>query len=241
MNRFPDVWFRTFLAPETAAPVDRELAFIQAHLPVADYPRLLDVPCGIGRHAGPLAAMGYDVLGIDRSEAALSTARRLYPRVEFHRGDMFALGDIPGSFDGLLCLWQSFGYGSSEQNRDLLRSMCRTLRPGGRLLLDVYNADAVACLPTEVTEERGGRTVRTRRSLEDRRLRVELTYSDWDGLDVHDWEVYTPSELTALATDAGLEVLIACAWFDSAVPPSADHLRMQLLCGRPADDRELLE
>jgi 2-polyprenyl-3-methyl-5-hydroxy-6-metoxy-1,4-benzoquinol methylase len=91
-NEFPQAWFDTFLAPENAAPVHRELDFIQAHLPASRFPRLLDVPCGIGRHAGPLAALGYEVLGIDRSEAALSVAGSLHPKVEFRRLDMLALG-----------------------------------------------------------------------------------------------------------------------------------------------------
>jgi hypothetical protein len=55
VNEFPEIWFEIFLSPENAAPVHRELAFIERHFPLARFPRLIDVPCGIGRHAGPLA------------------------------------------------------------------------------------------------------------------------------------------------------------------------------------------
>src|SRR5262249_55569831 len=37
---------------------------------------LLDVPCGYGRHTVPLAAAGYHVMGVDRSEVLLAEARR---------------------------------------------------------------------------------------------------------------------------------------------------------------------
>lgn len=144
-NEFPAIWFDTFLSPGNAAPVDRELGFICDHLPVSKYPRLLDVACGIGRHAGPLAALGYAIVGIDRSERALTLARRQYPEVEFRKLDMFELRSLTGTFDGVLSLWQSFGYGDSDQNRRLLLDMRKLLRPGGRILLDIYNADAAGC------------------------------------------------------------------------------------------------
>jgi SAM-dependent methyltransferase len=234
-NEFPQVWFDTFLAPDSAPPVHRELAFIQAHLPVTRYRRLLDVPCGIGRHAGPLAALGYEVLGVDRSEAALDAARSLYPRVEFRRLDMLALDALGEKrFDGILCLWQSFGFGDTNANRDLLRAMGRTLRPGGRLLMDIYNSDAVSRLPSTDVETRNGRVVRTSRARVGRRLRVELEYSDSRTVDVHDWEIYGPSDFEQLANEVGFDVRVSCAWFDAAVPPSEDHLRMQFLLERGA-------
>jgi SAM-dependent methyltransferase len=233
-NDFPQVWFETFLAPANAAPVHREMAFIKTHLPAETFGRLLDVPCGIGRHAGPLAALGYEVVGVDRSEAALEVARRLYPSVKFIMLDMLALDALgEGRFDGLLCLWQSFGFGDSKENRNLLHAMARTLRPGGRLLMDIYNGEAVNRLPASAVEARNGTVVRTRRTRVGRRLRVELEYSGSATPDVHDWEVYSPSDFKKLAGEVGMDVRVSCAWFDASIPPSEDHLRMQFLLERP--------
>lgn len=234
-NDFPSIWFQTFLAPDNASPVHRELEFIQRYLPVSEFPRVLDIPCGIGRHAGPLAALGYEVLGVDRSEEALAVARVTYPDVEFRQLDMFELSSLNEEFDALLCLWQSFGYGDSIQNRDVLTEMRRRLRPGGRLLLDVYNAEAVKLLPRRSEDVRNGRTVRTRRVLGDRRLSVELRYSDSQQVDMYDWEIYTPSELTEIATEADLNHVLDCAWFDPTILPSPEDLRMQLLFERPGE------
>jgi len=231
-NEFPRIWFETFLSPEIAAPVERELDFIQSHLPLATFPRVLDIPCGIGRHSGPLSSLGYDVLGIDRSSSALAVAQARYPGVRFQQGDMFALGPGPRIVDGVLCLWQSFGYGDSEENHALLQDMGSWLRPGGRLLMDIYNADCAETLPLHATDERGGRTVSTKRSFSDGRMRVELEYSDSDQIDVHDWEIYRPKEFQELAETAGFATLLCCAWFDPDIPPSAEHLRMQFLLER---------
>lgn len=231
-NEFPQIWFDSFLNPDNAAPVDRELAFIQRHLPMSVFPRLLDVPCGIGRHAGPLAALGYHVVGIDRSESALAMARERYPDVEFLEMDMFEIARIGRTFDGLLCLWQSFGYGTSSENRQLLEDMGNVIRPGGRILMDIYNRDAAVDLPASATEQRGGRAIQTRRTWQERRLRVELEYSDAEVLDTHAWEIFSPSEIRQTAAEANLHVLLCCAWFDSSVRPSKEHLRMQLLLER---------
>ena len=43
------------------------------HLPL--WPRILDIPCGTGRHANALAREGFDVIGLDLQPAYLHTAR----------------------------------------------------------------------------------------------------------------------------------------------------------------------
>jgi SAM-dependent methyltransferase len=237
-NQFSRTWFETFLAPGTAAPVDRELDFIRTHLPLDGFPRLLDIPCGIGRHANPLARLGYNVLGIDRSEAALEVARREQTSgATFRNLDMADLASVPEIFDGVLCLWSSFGYGTLEENQQLLSDMSDRLREGGRLLLDVYNADALPLLPKAESTIRGGRTVTTRRELVGRRFRAHITYSGTEDGDTSDWLVYTPSQLRDTGSSAGLNPLFACAWFNRDLPPDAEHLRMQMLFEKPARRR----
>jgi SAM-dependent methyltransferase len=233
-NEFPAIWFDTFLSSGTETPVDRELDFIQRHLPLAQYPRLLDVPCGIGRHAGPLAKLGYHVIGADRSESALATARRIYPEAEYRKADLFELPALNTTFDAVLCLWHSFGYGNSDENRQVLDDMRRLVRPGGCILLDLYNGEAAAQLPLVARDNRGGRIVTTRRSWIGRRLRVELAYSGSVGIDIHEWEIYTPSEITHLAREVNLSTVLCCARFDETIAASADILRMQLLLERSA-------
>lgn len=229
---YSPTWFETFLPADDPPPVDREVAFVLTHLPLPEHPRVLDVGCGVGRHARALAARGYQVLGIDRSEDAIRTAREGAPdgaRFLVHdMGDLDALDEV---FDAVVCLWQSFGY-AEEDPRDILAGMTRRLRPAGRLLLDVYHRDALARLPTEEVGVRRGREVRTVRALDGDRYRVRLSYEGTDDRDDFAWRVFTPETLTAEAATCGLSPLFACAWFDAEVPASAEHMRMQLLFER---------
>jgi SAM-dependent methyltransferase len=91
-------------------------------------PRILDVPCGGGRHARALAARGFEVVGLDLQEGALATLRPLPCAV----ADMRRLPVASGSFDLVLNLWNSLGY-FLEEAEDLA-ALCefrRVLRPGG--------------------------------------------------------------------------------------------------------------
>jgi hypothetical protein len=126
-----------------------------------------------------------------------------------------------------LRLW-NHGREPARPVRDEKHSSAR----GGRVLLDVYNAEAAVRLPLSAVEERGGRVLRTTRSWNGRRLSVELEYSDAADIARHDWEILTPLELAGWGADAGLAEVVRCAWFDEAIAPGADHLRMQLLFER---------
>ena len=129
-------------------------------------------------HGALEAYIGVDVLGIDRSDHALDVARHQdVSGATFRSLELRDLASVKKTFDGILCLWSSFGYGTPEDNHRLLRDMSGRLREGGRLLLDVYNADAVHRLPELESSVRGGRTVRTRRKLVGRRFSVHVSYS----------------------------------------------------------------
>src|SRR3954451_21322737 len=109
----PADWYRSFftapvnhfwemMVPEAATAAD--VAFLRRHL--APPPgRVLDVPCGAGRHALALARAGYRVTGIDLSEDAVSRAGTAGEGLsaEFRQGDMRSL-DLDARFDAVLCL-----------------------------------------------------------------------------------------------------------------------------------------
>ena len=232
-NEYSPTWFETFLAPGVSASADREVAFVQTYLPRDRFPRLLDVACGTGRVAGPLADLGYDVLGVDLSEPAVSEARVLHPSATYRQMDMRQLDTLERVFDGVLCLWASFGYGTDDENASMLGGMARRLRPGGRLLLDVYNAGAMSRVSETTRSERAGRVVTTRRELAGSRYRVRLTYSDSTDVDLFDWRVYDPEELVRLGASMGLDTVLRCAWFDGEIAPGPEHQRFQILFGRP--------
>ena len=74
-NDYSQTWFATFLDTVPPESTALEIAFLVRWLPDPPYHRVLDLCCGSGRHAGPLAARGYAVMGVDINAEALARAR----------------------------------------------------------------------------------------------------------------------------------------------------------------------
>ncbi|WP_206098550.1 class I SAM-dependent methyltransferase [Paenibacillus montanisoli] len=104
---------------------------------------VLDIGCGMGRHALALAQLGYEVTGIDLSEALLRMAREHNAEERIKslvQGDMRELPFADDSFDATVNLFTSFGYFEDEaDNRRVLREIRRVLRPQGVFLIDFMN------------------------------------------------------------------------------------------------------
>ena len=154
----PREWFRgffdaTYLASDGPATHGKraraEIDFATRALALRPGARVLDVPCGFGRHSGELARRGYAVVGVDLSPTMLGAARRAHRqnvRLRFVRGDMRRLA-YRAEFDGLICLFTSFGYFSERENVATLRRFAVALKPGARLLIDHRNPHHDATLP----------------------------------------------------------------------------------------------
>ena len=83
--------------------------------------------------------------GIDVNLKALADARqRAADNPLYLEHDMRQVATLPGTFDAILCLWQSFGYFAETINRDILRQMRAKLNPYGRLVLDTPNVAVIA-------------------------------------------------------------------------------------------------
>jgi SAM-dependent methyltransferase len=134
-NFFRDValefWRRAVSPEQTRAEVD----LIEQQLRLERGARLLDVPCGNGRHAVQFAARGYAVTGVDSSEEFVAEARGSSAPVDWVLGDM---RELPwhGTFDGVYCSGNSFGYLNNEDARGFLNGIARALKTGGRFLMD---------------------------------------------------------------------------------------------------------
>ena len=228
INTFSPTWHTTFSAHRDERETEREAAFLARVLPPPPA-RILDVPCGFGRHARGLAALGYAVTGVELDERVVAEARRRRSRgaIDYHEGDMRDLSALPRDFDGVICMWASFGYFDSATNDAVLRGMGDRLRRGGRLVLDVYNPDFMEAHQGTIEFERV--PVTETKTLRDGRLRVELAYEGGPVEDVFEWELYRPEDLDALAAKHGLTRVLVCCEFDEKTPPSTDVPRMQLV------------
>ena len=75
-NQYSRRWFGSFLETIPETWTAGEIAGIGQRIPLPSFRRVLDVCCGTGRHAGPLAAAGYEVTGVDRDAEAIAEAVR---------------------------------------------------------------------------------------------------------------------------------------------------------------------
>ena len=110
---------------------------------------ILDLGCGTGNHAFPLAQRGYEVVGVDRSADMLAHARRksvdaeTNGRLVFQQGDVRTV-DLKQSFDAVLMMFAVLGY--QLDNTDVLsalRTARRHLRSDGIFVFDVWYGPAV--------------------------------------------------------------------------------------------------
>ncbi|MFB6264984.1 MAG: class I SAM-dependent methyltransferase [Bradymonadaceae bacterium] len=124
----------------------READFIEKMLSLQQGDQILDLACGYGRHTVELAERGYDIAGFDLSqpllEKALAEAKRRSLEINFFLGDMRGL-TFADEFDACFCWQTSFGYYPDRTNLEILARINRSLRTGGRFLLDVMNRDFV--------------------------------------------------------------------------------------------------
>jgi SAM-dependent methyltransferase len=200
--------YDAFLAERTPVEVDQ----IEALLQLRPLRRILDLPCGQGRHAIELARRGYQVTGVDLSQYMLGVARERAEaagvRVRWLAGDMRE--PLAGeTFDLVLNLFTSFGYFADEaDDLRVVRAAASMLGPGGRFLLEVINGERIMGNFQEREWFTIGQTaVMERRSLDvaARRMVVERTVSSatGDGTSVHAVRLYRGQDVETMLAAAG--------------------------------------
>ncbi|MBL9030881.1 MAG: class I SAM-dependent methyltransferase [Phycisphaerae bacterium] len=195
------------------APLEAEQAIALAGLKPSD--RVLDLPCGPGRHAVELAKRGMSVTGVDRTAAFLRRARDRAASagvaVELVQADMREF-TRPGEFDAVLNLYTSFGYfRDPADDRRAARAMHDSLKPGGRLVMDLMGREVLA----RQFRQRDWREHEGTILLEERTLAPDWTWIDnrWLMLkgdqrrEVSFWlRLYGAADLSALLHQVGFVV-----------------------------------
>jgi D-alanine-D-alanine ligase len=108
---------------------------------------ILDLCCGQGRHSVELAARGFkNIYGLDRSHYLINRAKKQAAKdgysINFREGDARKLPYSTDLFDCIIIPGNSFGYFEScDDDKKVLLEVFRTLKPGGKLLLDVSDGD----------------------------------------------------------------------------------------------------
>lgn len=181
--------------------------------------RILDCPCGQGRHAHLLAEAGYDVDGVDYSRHLLARARaRGTARLlRYTHADMRVLPRRwTARFDAVINVFTSFGFfADPADDVRVVREFARVLRVGGVLLWHGASRDGVAArfLARDWWRTSGGTLVAQERSFDalSGQLSVETQWQGPSGHGARDHRIrlYTATRLAELCRDAGLVVMAA--------------------------------
>ncbi|HSR27968.1 MAG TPA: class I SAM-dependent methyltransferase [Actinomycetes bacterium] len=224
-------------AERTAAEVNG----VVGQLGLAPGARLLDLCCGPGRHAVPLAQLGYRMTGLDLSRPLLARAAAAGAglNVGLVAADMRRLPFADGSFDAVLNLFNAFGYLEDEAQDELvLAEVARVLAPGGRFLQELANREALVrgWHDSDVARHDDGLVVLQERDLDLRTSRDQVRYTllHPDGRRTTSEvsiRLYTLTELEAMLGRAGLELLAVGGDLDGG-PLELDSSFVVTLSGR---------
>ncbi len=108
---------------------------------------VLELGCGNGRIALPLARAGFETTGLDHSEPMLAVAKArradepesVRHRLTLLKGDMRAF-NLGAAFGTAIIAFRSFQMlQTPEDERACLQAVRRHLSPGGRLIIDIFD------------------------------------------------------------------------------------------------------
>lgn len=148
---------RYHLDPDIAAAsrahafIERSVAWLVDALDIGPDVRILDLGCGPGLYANPLAAHGARVRGIDLSAVAIEEARRRAgsERATFEVGD-YLTAPVP-EHDVALLIYCDYCALSPGDRRRLLERVRAGMVDGGRLLVDLHSDQRFETLSAQCT------------------------------------------------------------------------------------------
>jgi SAM-dependent methyltransferase len=225
-DQIPDDWYATAFdarsagmawTDRTAPEVDRVAKILQPQ----GNERVLDLACGSGRHSLELRRRGFPVVGADISPDLIEIARRDAAGedldVDFVLSDLRDL-DFDSEFDLVLNLNDgAIGYlESDEENLRTFAVISRSLKPGGRNLIQLPNVlYAKERLPQrswipasdmiELVEHRWDKKARR---MEGKMVAARFgeALEDLDGIEFSQ-RLYSVDELRQIYAEVGMELL----------------------------------
>jgi len=177
--------------------------------------RVLDVPCGQGRHTYLLAEAAYDVDGYDYSRKLLDVARKrgTSPTLRYTRGDMRKMPTRwTKRFDAVLNLFTSFGFfAHPSDDQQVTKELARVLKPGGLMIWHGASRDGVMARFLARDWWTSGRSLFAQEREFDPLSGMLTVRSNWrrgsrTGTREHRLRLYTATRLSELFAAAGLMV-----------------------------------
>ncbi|RKZ08776.1 SAM-dependent methyltransferase [Candidatus Fermentibacteria bacterium] len=211
-----DFWELTypFMFPETRIEKAEEDALSLLKLAGFEKGDVLDLCCGPGRFAIPLARMGFNVTGVDITGFLLDIAKYRASlenvEIEWIKEDMRRFRRS-GSYDLIFNMFTSFGYFKDHSdNMQVLENVNESLRQGGKFVMETMGKETLASIFHQVTDEETdeGLLLIQRHRIEDGWNRIE---NDWLLIDDESvlgrWKfshwIYSAAEIRNMLLDAG--------------------------------------
>lgn len=146
-----DFWEETIpvmFGPQAWEMAPQQVADILERTGLEPPVRVLDLPCGVGRHCLEFARAGCQVTGVDRTALYLDEARQRAQQagldIELVQADMRDFSR-PESYDLAINLFTSFGYFEDQADDvKVLANFYASLRPGGVLIMDMMGKENLA-------------------------------------------------------------------------------------------------
>ncbi|MEM7053703.1 MAG: class I SAM-dependent methyltransferase, partial [Pseudomonadota bacterium] len=164
---------------EAERQVDQLLATLGVPKQAGNATNVLDLGCGPGRHALPLARAGLNVTAVDTSgyllNQLLANVQDQELEIEVLQQDMRSFSRSE-QYDLALLMWTSFGYFEDEaDHRKVLQNLFESLTAGGRLVLDLVGLEYLCRTlePVHLSEYDDGRILIERPLLTDHLTRLE--------------------------------------------------------------------
>jgi SAM-dependent methyltransferase len=203
---------------------------------------ILELGSGTGRHGGVLAAMGFDVYGIEKSSEMASIARPVEASADQPGSFTFEVGDLRvvrmgRTFDAVVSLFHVISYQTTNEDiAAAFRTAAEHLEPGGLFLFDVWHGPAVLATPPSVrTKEAANQRYRVKRVARPEIAVPSATVRVFYELDCEDIEAghrvqfneehvmryLFPDEVTEIGKAAGF-TLVAAEEFLTGRTPTTD-------------------
>jgi SAM-dependent methyltransferase len=236
---YDDLVADVLLAPRAPGEIEATADFIASRLALPAGARIFDQCCGIGSVAAPLAAAGYEVLGVDQAAGYVERARTVVPGARFICADAADFVCEPPAA-GAINWGTSFGYSMNDaDNQRILDRAFESLIPGGRLIVDVLALPGVLRHFRPVMIDRVG-DIELRREtsidLAAGAMDKTWTFTTGGGAPVTRQsriKLYLPHQIAALLAAAGFEVLQLLGG-PGGEPLSIDSLRCVIVARSPA-------
>jgi SAM-dependent methyltransferase len=211
-DSFWELWSPVMFDERRIANTPEEINNLISLLNIKSRDKVLDLCCGIGRHSLELARRGFKVTGVDRTLYYLSVASAKANEeeldIEFVHEDMRNFCR-PNGFNVVISMFTSFGYFENpDDDRKVAVNIYKSLKKGGRFLIDVQGKETLAAIFRERDWNRQGNSI----VLQERKVTQDWSWMENRWILIKDGKIhentlshrlYSGSELKALLKDCG--------------------------------------